>query len=78
MKVKPRTYRKVSRKRYLAAGGHLSLILATKGGPGDLESEDPIDHVTGAVQDAAVFYPPTGYRNWSEAGDMAVGIGKQA
>ena len=61
-----------------SAGGHLSLILATKGGPGDPKAKDPIDRANSAVQAAAVFYPPTDYRNWAEPGDMAVGVGKQA
>ena len=61
-----------------SAGGHLSLILATKGGPGDPEAKDPVDRASSAVQAAAVFYPPTDYRNWAESGDMAVGVGKQA
>ena len=61
-----------------SASGHLSLILATKGRPGDPDSEDPIDRASSAVQAAAVFYPPTDYRNWAEPGDMAVGVGKQA
>lgn len=61
-----------------SAGGHLSLILATKGGPGDPKAKDPIDRASSAVQAAAVFYPPTDYRNWAEPGDMAVGVGKQA
>ncbi len=60
-----------------SAGGHLSLILATKGGPGDPQAKDPVDRASSAVQCAAVFYPPTDYRNWAEPGDMAVGIGKQ-
>jgi len=61
-----------------SAGGHLSLILATKGGPGDPKAEDPIERASSEVQAAAVFYPPTDYRNWAEPGDMAVGVGKQA
>jgi acetyl esterase/lipase len=61
-----------------SAGGHLSLILATKGGPGDPEAKDPVDRASSEVQAAAVFYPPTDYRNWAELGDMAVGVGKQA
>ncbi len=61
-----------------SAGGHLSLILATQGGPGGPEAKDPIDRASSAVQAAAVFYPPTDYRNWAEPGDMAVGVGKQA
>lgn len=60
-----------------SAGGHLSLILATKGTEGAVKSKDPVDRVSSAVQAAAVFYPPTDYRNWSEPGDMAVGVGKQ-
>lgn len=61
-----------------SAGGHLSLILATKGAPGDPDAEDPIDRASSEVQAAAVFYPPTDYRKWAEPGDMAVGVGKQA
>ena len=61
-----------------SAGGHLSLILATQGEAGHPDAEDPIDMASSAVQAAAVFYPPTDYRNWAEPGDMAVGIGKQA
>ncbi len=61
-----------------SAGGHLSLILATKASTGPPKAKDPIDRVSSAVQAAAVFYPPTDYRNWAEAGDMAVGVGKQA
>ena len=58
-----------------SAGGHLSLILATTGGP---EADDPIDRASSAVQAVGVFYPPTDYLNWAEQGDDAVGIGKQA
>lgn len=61
-----------------SAGGHLSLILATKGGPGDPEAKDPIDRASSAVQAAAVFYPPVDYLNWRRAGDDAVGIGPQS
>lgn len=60
-----------------SAGGHLSLVLATKGGPGDPEAQDPIDRASSAVQAAAVFYPPTDYLNWSAPGEDCVGIGKQ-
>jgi sugar phosphate isomerase/epimerase/acetyl esterase/lipase len=60
-----------------SAGGHLSLVLATKGGPGDPKAKDPVDRASSAVQAAAVFYPPTDYLNWSEAGDDCVGVGKQ-
>jgi acetyl esterase/lipase len=60
-----------------SAGGHLSLVLATKGGPGDPKAKDPIDRASSAVQAAGVFYPPTDYLNWSELGDDCVGISKQ-
>lgn len=60
-----------------SAGGHLSLILATKGGPGDQKAKDPIDRASSAVQAAGVFFPPTDYLNWSGPGDDCVGVGKQ-
>ena len=60
-----------------SAGGHLSLILATQGGPGDPAAEDPVDRASSAVQAAAVFYPPVDYLNWRFAGDDAVGVGPQ-
>jgi len=60
-----------------SAGGHLSLVLATKGGPGDPNAKDPIDRASSAVQAAGVFFPPTDYLNWSEPGDDCVGVGKQ-
>lgn len=60
-----------------SAGGHLSLILATTGGPGKPKAKDPVDRASSLVQAVACFYPPTDYLNWSEPGDDAVGIGKQ-
>ena len=60
-----------------SAGGHLSLVLATKGRPGDPNAKDPIDRASSAVQAAGVFYPPTDYLNWSKSGDDCVGVGKQ-
>lgn len=61
-----------------SAGGHLSLILATQGAPGDPKSKDPVERISSAVQAAAVFYPPVDYLNWRRAGDDAVGVGPQA
>jgi len=61
-----------------SAGGHLSLMLATRGGPGDVKAADPIDRESSAVQAAACFYPPTDYLNWFAEGDNAVGIGRLA
>ena len=61
-----------------SAGGHLSLMLATRGGPGDAQAADPIDRESSAVQAVACFYPPTDYLDWFEDGDNAVGIGRLA
>ncbi|MEQ1853451.1 MAG: alpha/beta hydrolase, partial [Chthoniobacteraceae bacterium] len=61
-----------------SAGGHLSLMLATRGGAGDPKAPDPVDRESSAVQAVACFYPPTDYLNWFEDGDNAVGIGKLA
>jgi len=46
-----------------SAGGHLSLMLATTGGPGDPDAEDPIDRESSAVQAVAIFYPVTDLLN---------------
>jgi acetyl esterase/lipase len=59
-----------------SAGGHLSLMLATRGGEGKADAKDPIDRGSSAVKAVAVFYPPTDYLNWFEDGDNAVGIGR--
>ncbi len=42
-----------------SAGGHLSLILATLGGPGPADAPDPVDRESSAVQAVAIFYPVT-------------------
>ena len=42
-----------------SAGGHLSLMLATRGGPGPAKAEDPVDRESSAVQAVAIFYPVT-------------------
>ena len=46
-----------------SSGGHLSLLLATRGGPGPAEAVDPIDRESSAVQAAAVFFPVTDLLN---------------
>ena len=46
-----------------SAGGHLSLMLATTGGPGDPNATDPIDRESSAVQAVAIFYPVTDLLN---------------
>jgi acetyl esterase/lipase len=42
-----------------SAGGHLSLMLATRGGPGTPDANDPVDRESSAVQAATVFFPVT-------------------
>ena len=46
-----------------SAGGHLSLMLAVRGGPGRPEATDPVDRESSAVQAAAIFYPVTDLLN---------------
>ena len=58
-----------------SAGGHLSLIIATQGGPGDPKAKDPVDRESSAVQCVACFFPPTDFLNYNAEGDDAVGVG---
>ena len=44
-----------------SAGGHLSLMIATTGGPGDAAAPDEIDRASSAVQAVAIFYPVTDF-----------------
>ncbi|MDZ4402784.1 alpha/beta hydrolase [Prosthecobacter sp.] len=46
-----------------SSGGHLSLMLATRGGPGDPNASDPVDRENSAVQAVTVFYPVTDLLN---------------
>lgn len=46
-----------------SSGGHLSLMLATRGGPGPTGTGDPVDSESSAVQAVAIFYPPTDLLN---------------
>ena len=58
-----------------SAGGHLSLMVATRSGPGDPAAADPVDRESSAVRAVACYYPPTDFLNWVGDGDVAVGIG---
>ena len=58
-----------------SAGGHLSLTIATQGGPGKADARDPIDRESSAVQAMACFFPPTDFLNYGTAGEDAVGVG---
>jgi acetyl esterase/lipase len=46
-----------------SAGGHLSLMLATRGGPGAADAPDPVDRASSAVQAVAIFFPVTDLLN---------------
>jgi acetyl esterase/lipase len=46
-----------------SAGGHLSLMLATRGGPGASDTNDPVNQESSTVQAAAIFFPVTDLLN---------------
>jgi acetyl esterase/lipase len=46
-----------------SAGGHLSLMLATRGGPGPPDAADPVDRESSSVQAVAIFFPVTDLLN---------------
>lgn len=46
-----------------SSGGHLGLMLATRGGPGVSDAADPVDRESSAVQAVAVFFPVTDLLN---------------
>ena len=50
-----------------SAGGHLSLMLATRGGPGPESVADPIDRESSAGQAVAIFYPVTDLLNLGDS-----------
>ncbi|MEO2047229.1 MAG: alpha/beta hydrolase [Pirellulales bacterium] len=50
-----------------SAGGHLSLMLATRGGVGPTDAPDPIDRESSAVEAVAIFYPVTDLLNLGES-----------
>lgn len=54
-----------------SAGGHLSLMLATRGGPGSPDANDPVDRQSSAVQAAAVFFPVTNLLNLGQSTENA-------
>jgi acetyl esterase/lipase/predicted TIM-barrel fold metal-dependent hydrolase len=58
-----------------SAGGHLSLLLATRGGPGKPDAKDPVDRESSAVQAVACFFPPTDFLNYGQPGESALGEG---
>jgi acetyl esterase/lipase len=58
-----------------SAGGHLSLMLGTRGGPGKADAKDPVDRESSAVAAVACFFPPTDFLNYGNPGEDAVGVG---
>lgn len=50
-----------------SAGGHLSLMLATRGGPGYRDATDPVDRASSAVQAVAIFFPVTDLLNLGDS-----------
>jgi acetyl esterase/lipase len=58
-----------------SAGGHLSLTLATLGGPGQPDARDPVDRESSAVQASVALFPPTDFLNYGKPGVDAVGVG---
>lgn len=50
-----------------SSGGHLSLMLATRGGMGPPESENPVDRESSEVQAVAVFFPVTDLLNLGDS-----------
>jgi len=58
-----------------SAGGHLSLMMAVKGGKGKADAKDPIDRESSEIQSVACFFPPTDFLNYNKPDDDAVGVG---
>lgn len=55
----------------VSSGGHLSLMLATGGKPGDTGATDPVNRESSAVQAAAVFCPVTDLINLGSSTENA-------
>jgi acetyl esterase/lipase len=51
-----------------SAGGHLAMMMAAYGGPGDPNAKDPVDRASSAVQAVACFHPPTDFINFGKPG----------
>lgn len=61
-----------------SSGGHLTLSIATQGGPGKADSPDPVERESSAVQAAVCFFPPTDFLNYGGPGISGVGEGPLA
>ncbi len=58
-----------------SAGGHLSLMQGTAGGPGDKKGKGPVERASSRVQAVACFFPPTDFLNYGAKGQSAFGPG---
>ena len=55
-----------------SAGGHLSLMMGSYGGPGDSSAKDPVDRASSAVQAVACLFPPTDFLNYGTEGKICL------
>ena len=61
-----------------SSGGHLTLSIAARGGPGQSDSPDPVERESSAVQAATCFFPPTDFLNYGSVGVNGAGVGPLA
>lgn len=59
----------------MSAGGHLSLVIGTQGGPGNPKAKDPVDRESSAVQCVACYFPPTDFLNYGGPHTNVLGQG---
>lgn len=56
-----------------SAGGSISLMMGTTGGPGNPRAKDPVDRESSRVQAVACFFPGTDWVNWEKDGVNVLG-----
>ena len=61
-----------------SSGGHLTLSIATRGGPGKVDDADPVEKESSDVQAAVCFFPPTDFSNYGSPGVSGAGVGPLA
>ena len=60
-----------------SAGGHLSLVLGTQAGSdAKVDTQDPVNLESSAVQCVACFFPPTDFLNYGGPGEQGIGTGR--
>ena len=55
-----------------SAGGHLSLMMGSYGGPGNPNARDPVERASSEVEAAACFFPPTDFLNYGAEGKISL------